>query len=237
MITVRLLGFPVHIQLTFVLLLFFVVGIGLNVLGITLWLGTVFLSVLLHELAHAVTARSFGARVHSIVIHAFGGATTWSEVNVPVRGWKRFMVAASGSGVGLVIGLVLYQLVEAGLFGQIRLFGRSVPAELLISSPVRFTLFNPVDLHSALVFFVGAFIWVSVLWGLVNWLPVSGLDGSAMLAELLRPFLGSRTAQVTRMIGIGTAIALAIFLWSRGLRFGVLILIFLVISELNRPTA
>jgi Zn-dependent protease len=229
MLTVRLLGFPVQIQLTFLLLGFFIVGTGLNAIGIVLWMATVFLSVLLHELAHAVAARWFGARVHSITIHAFGGVTMWSESTVPVRGWKRFVVAAAGSGVGLVLGLVLYQFVRMGLFGTV--------AERFIPSPIRFLLFNPIDLQSALVFVVGAFIWVSVLWGIVNWLPVSGLDGSTMLAELLRPFLGGRTAQVTRYIGIATAIALGIYLWSIGLRFGVFILAFLVISELNRPSA
>lgn len=228
MFTVRLLGFPVQIQLTFLLLAFFVVGTGLSVLEIVLWMATVFVSVLLHELAHAVTARGFGARVHSITIHAFGGVTMWSESTVPVRGWKRFTVAAAGSGVGLVLGLVLYRLATAGALGTL--------AQRAIISPVRLRLVAASTPEGAFVFALSAFIWVSVLWGIVNWLPVSGLDGSSMLAELLRPFLGHRTAQVTRFIGIAAAIALAIYLWSVGLRFGVFILAFLVISELQRPS-
>ncbi len=232
MFTIRLLGFPVQIQLTFLILALFIMNSGLDVFGIVLWMVTIFLSILIHELGHAVTARWFGARVHSITIHGFGGVTVWSETNVAVRGWKRFTVAAAGSGVGLILGLALYVAVSRGVFGTL--------ATNVISSPWSFRpfqqgLFNPFDAQSAAIFMVGMFIWVSVLWGLVNWLPVVGLDGAAMLRELLRPILGESTERVSRAIGIGTAVALAAYLWSIGARFGVFILAFLVISEFQRP--
>lgn len=228
MFTIRLLGFPVQIQLTFLILLFFVLDSGLNVLGMTLWLGTVFASILIHELGHAVSARHFGAHVHSITIHGFGGVTMWQEVGTPVRGWKRFVVAAAGSGVGLIIGLFLFFCVRAGYFGRI--------AEQVITSPWGFRLFNPFDFESSLVFTLSAFIWVSVLWGLVNWLPIGGLDGSKMLREVLANFIGDRADYVASVIGLVVAGLVAIWMWNIGLRFGIFILLFFAINDFTRVT-
>jgi Zn-dependent protease len=228
LLTIRLLGFPVQIQLTFLILLFFVLDSGLNLLGMALWLGTVFVSILIHELGHAVSARRYGAHVHSITIHAFGGVTMWQEIGRPVRGWKRFVVAAAGSGVGLVIGLFLFALVRAGYFGRI--------AERVITSPWGFRLFNPVDFESALIFVLSAFIWVSVLWGLVNWLPIGGLDGSKMLREVLARFIGNRADYVASVIGLVVAGVLAVWMWRIGLRFGIFIVLFFAISDFTRVT-
>lgn len=227
MVTIRLLGFPVQIQITFLILGFFVVNSGLGFLGIVLWMATIFMSILIHELGHAMVARWFGAKVHAITIHGFGGVTVWSETTVAVRGWKRFTVAAAGSGVGLMIGLGLYVAVTRGVFG--------VLAERAIPSPWGFVLFDPT-VETAVVFVIGMFILVSVLWGLVNWLPIIGLDGASMLREVLRPMFGDATERVSRVIGLGTAIALGAYLFYIGRTFGVFILAYLVISDYSRQS-
>lgn len=227
MVTIRLLGFPVQIQLTFLILAFFAVNAGYGFLGIVLWMATIFLSILIHELGHAVVARWFGAKVHSITVHGFGGVTIWSETSLAVRGWKRFTVAAAGSGVGLMIGLALYVAVSRGVFGSFAV--RRIP------SPWGFRVFDPT-VETAAVFVLGMFILVSVLWGLINWLPVVGLDGAAMLREVLRPMLGAATERVSRAIGLGTAIALGAYLFYIGRRFGVFILAYLVISDYSQQS-
>src|SRR4051794_13108854 len=73
----RVLGFPVHVDWTFVLfvgVLGWQPGITLQRLGI--WLLPAFLAVLAHELGHAVAARMIGAKP-SIALVALGGVATY----------------------------------------------------------------------------------------------------------------------------------------------------------------
>jgi Zn-dependent protease len=105
-----LLGFPVEINLTFLLLL------G----AVFLWMGGVaglivvaiaFGSVLLHELGHAVVARRLGVRVSGIELHFFGGAAKMIEM--PRSANHEIAIAAAGpivslglAGLGLGLGAV-----------------------------------------------------------------------------------------------------------------------------------
>jgi Zn-dependent protease len=95
-----LLGFPVEINLTFLLLLGFVY----------LWMGGVaglivvaiaFTSVLLHELGHAVVARQLGVHVSGIELHFFGGAAKMGEM--PRAPNHEIAIAAAGPIVSLVL--------------------------------------------------------------------------------------------------------------------------------------
>lgn len=95
-----LLGFPVEINLTFLLLLgavFLWMGgvAGLIVVGIA------FGSVLLHELGHAVVARHLGVRVSGIELHFFGGAAKMIEM--PRSANHEVAIAAAGPIVSLVL--------------------------------------------------------------------------------------------------------------------------------------
>ncbi|MGH3470655.1 MAG: M50 family metallopeptidase [Nocardioidaceae bacterium] len=61
-------------------------------------------SVLLHEISHAVAARSFEMQVNSINLHFLGGATEIEgEATSP---WREFVVAIVGPLTSLVIGLL-----------------------------------------------------------------------------------------------------------------------------------
>jgi Zn-dependent protease len=95
-----LLGFPVEINLTFLLLL----GV------VYLWLGGVaglivvaiaFSSVLLHELGHAIVARQLGVHVAGIELHFFGGAAKMGEM--PRAANHEIAIAVAGPIVSLVL--------------------------------------------------------------------------------------------------------------------------------------
>ncbi len=55
-------------------LMAFIMGSNLRGPAIVLWVGVVFVSILVHELGHALTSRAFGARAW-IRLHSFGGLT------------------------------------------------------------------------------------------------------------------------------------------------------------------
>ena len=81
------------------------VGAALFVLGL-------YLSVLLHELAHLVAAKSFGLRVRSITLHILGGATAIDGPSrTPVQ---EFVVAVVGPLASLGIGVTCLFLDSGG---------------------------------------------------------------------------------------------------------------------------
>jgi stage IV sporulation protein FB len=66
------------------------------------WIAIIFVSILVHELGHAVTARIFGSQV-AIELNGLGGLTRWS-VDGSMTPGRRALVSAAGSAVGLLFG-------------------------------------------------------------------------------------------------------------------------------------
>jgi stage IV sporulation protein FB len=123
----RVFGFPVEINLSFVLLLAAVLlgygGFGGGGGGLIV-IGLVFGSVLLHELGHAVVARRYGVHVSGIELSFFGGAA--KMVQMPRAADHEIAIAAAGpavslmlAGVGLGLGSLLHVPALGGLFGTI----------------------------------------------------------------------------------------------------------------------
>ena len=120
----RIFGFPVEINLSFLLLLavvFIAYGgfIGVFVVGLA------FASVLVHELGHALVARRYGVHVSGIELSFFGGAA--KMVQMPRSANHEIAIAAAGpavslaiAGVSLGLAAVFHSWFLAGL-GQINL--------------------------------------------------------------------------------------------------------------------
>jgi Zn-dependent protease len=94
-------GFPVELNLSFLILLGIVlIGFG-GVAGVALML-LVFGSVLLHELGHALVARQLGVQVAGIELSFFGGAA--KMVQLPRTANHEVLIAAAGPAVSLILG-------------------------------------------------------------------------------------------------------------------------------------
>jgi Zn-dependent protease len=106
----RLLGIPVRVHPLFWLVTAILGGGGGNeTLGpILIWIGCVFVSILVHEYGHGLTARFFRCRP-SIVLYGMGGLCTYEvERQLP---WQRLAVLAAGPGAGLL----LYGCIKTGV--------------------------------------------------------------------------------------------------------------------------
>ncbi len=68
------------------------------------WMTAVFLSILIHELGHALTMRNFGDRRVGIVLYAFGGLAQGSAMRTRR---EDFLVSAAGPGLQILAGLAV----------------------------------------------------------------------------------------------------------------------------------
>ena len=94
-------GFPIEINLSFLLLLAVVFIAFGGIAGVVIVLSA-FASVLLHELGHALVARHFGVRVSGIELSFFGGAA--KMVELPRTANHEVAIAAAGPAVSLALG-------------------------------------------------------------------------------------------------------------------------------------
>jgi len=159
-------GIPVRVHPFFWL---FAALLGWNVddlPGTALWIACVFVSVLVHELGHALTARQCGWRPH-IVLTAFGGYAAYFPT------WR--ISTAQRIGIifaGPAAGFLLYSLMLAlkqSLVGN----GFYTPQALEI--PLNFRLIQVV----------GFLLYINLWWSLFNLLPVYPLDGGQIMREVL----------------------------------------------------
>jgi stage IV sporulation protein FB len=165
------LGIPVRVHPMFWLigaLLGSSSGPQLSVVAI--WIGCLFVSILVHELGHALAARSFGWPP-DIVLHGFGGFARYS----PGRGytrrraiWITFAGPLAGFGLWAIVFTVDLLIDRGGTQGQ--------PWALTLMTSSAWP-----DIHFAM----NVLIDINLFWGLFNLLPVFPLDGGQICSELL----------------------------------------------------
>jgi len=112
-------GFPVEINVSFLLLLGLVLVAFGGLFGLAIVLLT-FGSVVLHELGHALVARRLGVHVSGIELSFFGGAA--KMVDMPRRPNDELAIAAAGPAVSLMLGgagLGLAALTHLPIFAMI----------------------------------------------------------------------------------------------------------------------
>ncbi len=106
-----LLGFPIEINLSFLILLGIVLVAFGGLFGV-LAVCLLFAFVVLHELGHAVVARRLGVHIAGIELGFLGGAA--KMVNLPRTPRHELLIAAAGPAVSVVLG-VLFLALGLGL--------------------------------------------------------------------------------------------------------------------------
>ena len=145
-----------------------------------LWVGCVFVSILVHELGHIFMGLVFRSHGY-IILYELGGLAVGSN-RLP-RHWQRILVSLAGPAAGFAF------------FGLVWLFARLVNLDEA-SRPVR----------AAYLFLKE----INLFWGFLNLLPVWPLDGGQVSRDLLDWVLGSRGTRLAFVISLVTAGVLAI---------------------------
>lgn len=198
---------PVTVKGSFLLIAALIgfTGVG-NVAQTVAWIGIVFVSILIHELGHAFTARIYDATV-AIELNGLGGLTRWSVPDGQLSPGRRALIAAAGSATGLLFGGLVWLVASQG-----------GPYRGLTS----FVLVNTVR--------------VNVFWGLLNWAPIRPLDGGHLIMSLLEKLAPRHATSLARAIFMTTAaVALVIAIRYR-LIFITILAAWMLLSELSAWT-
>jgi len=196
MLRFRLFGIPVGVHVTFLLIV--VLGPLGSVQSAALWVGAVFIAILLHEFGHALTARAFGAQGLSVTLYGLGGLTSFRP-GTQISHGKSFLISAAGSAVGIAAGLAVVGLGRLGVF------------ETWPEAPVEFLEY---------------FVWAALVWGILNWVPIVPLDGGHMTQHLIAVFNEEKApffAQIVTWVAVAVIVPLAVW---QGFYFGAAIVVF-----------
>lgn len=149
-----------------------------------LWIPILFLSILVHELAHAAMFGIFGYGPSQIVLGGIGGHTMASS-KPTVKAWQEMLISIAGPLSSFALAWVMAVLFQK----------------------VSFVRQDPM-----LVAFVPLMARANFFWGLFNCIPVTPLDGGHALRSFLRMFLPDRKAfAIAVWIGIAVGAAVAIY--------------------------
>ncbi|MEI6372398.1 MAG: site-2 protease family protein [Actinomycetes bacterium] len=141
-------------------------------------------TILLHELAHAGAARSFGFPVHQIRLYALGGYTAYErKVHTPGR---EFVIAVAGPAATLAIAAICW-------YGG-RAFG---------------AILEPGSIVTDMLLQLG---WVGLVLGIYNLLPGIPLDGGALVKCPVWKISGSEALGTRVGAWSGIVVAIAVFL-------------------------
>ncbi len=211
MIRFSIFGIPVEVQPFFWVVSVLMSG-GLysdsreGLLAAALFVVAAFVSILVHELGHALTGRKLGGGYARIALTAFGGLA-YNEGGRFTR-LQRFWVVAMGPGAGfgfliaIIAGLSLvFGAADVISYTQHILFRYSAP--ILSDNFISFLQEKPF-IH----LFLRHLLWINFWWGIINLLPVIPLDGGRITELFVRP--QKRVYQIG--VAAGGAMALYAFL-------------------------
>jgi len=178
MLRFRLFGFPVSIQPGFwVLAVLLGLSFAQKPVAMMVWLGVVLVSILVHELGHASTARLYG-QSPAITLHMMGGLTSWTPTH-DIGRRRGILVTLAGPFAGFALGLAALG-IKLGA-------GTAVPH------------------GSMLALALELLIWANVLWSAINLLPVLPFDGGQILAQALGPRRRRLAASLSLVFGLALA--------------------------------
>ena len=188
MIRFRLFGFPVTVEPWHWAILAFCGGAlkikeSEDLLPVLLFMAAGVVSIIIHELGHALTMRLFGGRHISIVLHGWGGYAI--SQGAPFSRGQHILISLAGPLLQVACGLLV-------LIAVIMSADTSSGAPGLEASPVYQLL--------------SSFIYVSLFWAVLNLIPVYPMDGG----QILRGILGPRRIQLTFQISIIVAIVVGL---------------------------
>lgn len=181
-----LAGIPIRVHPLFWLIAILFGSSSNDILQALIWVLVVFVSIVAHEMGHALALRFHGQSSH-IVLHFGGGLTIpdsmmWgnSRANVTPSSNQQIFISLAGPGAGFLLAALVIAGVSAsgGSVVISWLFGL-IPIPTVAMMPIGGRVVNLI---------VTMLLWVNIFWGLINLTPVYPLDGGNVARYLLLKF-------------------------------------------------
>lgn len=155
---------------------------SIEIVSIFIFMLAGFLSILVHELGHALTIRKFGFPTE-ITLHSFGGYATYPPGRLDRK--QSFIVSAAGPGLQILLALFMLTIWR----------------------------FVPIPQQSLLYKLIWDLLGVSIVWAILNCIPIYPLDGGQMMAAILGPRKENQVYLISAILAV--VIGLASFLYLR----------------------
>jgi stage IV sporulation protein FB len=150
--------------------------------GVAMWTFVIFVSVLVHEYGHALTALAFGQKA-KIDLTGFGGLTR--RTGKRLRPWQDFLIVLNGPLAGfLLFGLSFFLRAKLAAAGN-----QVGPFYEMLDISTRINLF----------------------WTVLNLVPIQPLDGGQLLSLFLSMLFGFRGVKISLFLSIVFSVLLAIY--------------------------
>ena len=160
---------------------------------LVIWIGCLFISILVHEMGHALTALFFGWPPE-VYLYGFGGLAVYRPGYGRTTG-RSVLISFAGPAAGfLLFGLMIALAMALAASGR--------PQQLELAW------------RNRLSDFLWDMTWINLVWGLVNLVPVLPLDGGRIAESLLvhfRPWDGPKLT-VTLSVVVAVVAAVAFYL-------------------------
>jgi stage IV sporulation protein FB len=186
----RLFGISFCIQPSFWLISalfgYLVVGMGMRMTGwdllkyIGIWVLCTLVSVMVHELGHAVTGRVFGLP-GNITLAGMGGQAVGNFETLRV--WQRVLVILAGPGAGFLF-LGVLTLINQNPWNRVFTIYFDLP---MFKVPWNWDLLDHINTnlkvtppYSEAMSFL---CWMNLFWNIINLIPIMPLDGGMLMRE------------------------------------------------------
>jgi stage IV sporulation protein FB len=176
----RLGPFPVTLEASFLISAVFLSGLSRGPVQIALWVAVVFVSVLVHELGHALVGLWLGGRPE-IILQGLGGVT-FPRLRAQPDALRQILLSVAGPAFGLLPGAVAW-----GVMTRLR--------------PEAGTLLAGV---------LGEFMMTSVVWAVFNLMPVLPLDGGQVLQSVIEFVRRKPSPRLAAIVSAAFAVPLGI---------------------------
>ena len=163
-----------------------------------IWIACVFVSILVHELGHAIMAKIFGWPPQIILYH-FGGLAVYQPYS-GLTTQRSIIISAAGPMAGFI------------LFGIVWVFRYY---------SIRFGLWDGFSPQArgyiGLAFY--DLIFINLYWGLINLAPVLPLDGGHICEDICKSVKRYRGDILALQISMAVAGGLAVYFFSQHMRY------------------
>jgi len=203
----RIMSIPVRVHPMFWLVALLMGARGSNdAKQLMIWIGVVLVSILVHELGHAIAMQCYGWRPW-ITLYGMGGLASYDAGFTSQAGsygrkgnstTAQIVISAAGPAAGFLLAAIVISILYASGYWIPFFFNLKIGTGEPLRDPLLWTL--AFDL-----------LYVNIFWGLVNLMPIYPLDGGQISREL---FLHSNSRDGLRqsiILSMFAAIGIAVY--------------------------